>query len=208
MTNLVASLVLAAASIFGHNMVLQREMPVPVWGTAAPGEEVTVSVAGQEVKAVADASGKWMAKFAPLFAVGPLTLDIKAKSGSVQFTNVLVGEVWIASGQSNMQMALAGVKDNTNEIAVANFPNLRLFTVPNTASLTPLTQINGTWTACSSNSAGRFSAVAYFFGRQLHTDLGVPVGLIHTSWGGTPAEAWTPLPTLQANPSFHSHPTG
>lgn len=202
MTNLAASLVLAAASLFGHNMVLQREIPVPVWGTAAPGEEVTVSVAGQQAKAVADASGKWTVRLAPLSATGPYILEIKAKSDSLQFTNVLVGEVWIGSGQSNMEMAMGRILDSTNEIAAANFPSIRLFTVPHKVAGEPQTEVKGAWSPCTPSSVGPFSAVAYFFGRQLHRELGVPVGLIHSSWSGTPAEAWTPTPALKAVPDF------
>ncbi len=204
MTNLAASLVLAAASIFGHNMVLQREIPVPVWGTAAPGEEIAVAIAGQEVKAVADASGKWMAKLAPLSAGGPLALEIKGKGAALQFTNVLVGEVWIASGQSNMEMALGSVRDSTNEIAAATNPMIRLMRLPHVATNTPMASVTANWLLAIPGNAPSFSAVAWFFARDVQREVGVPVGIIQTAWGGTPAEGWTPLATLKASPGFQS----
>jgi sialate O-acetylesterase len=200
MTNAVASLILAAASIFGHNMVLQREIPVPVWGTAAPGEEVVVAVAGQQVKAVADASGRWMAKLAPLSAGGPLTLEIKGKGASLQFTNVLVGEVWIASGQSNMEMALGSVRDSTNEIAAANNPMVRFTRLGHVSTNVPMTSVAVSWQLISPSNAAGFSAVAWFFARDVQKQVGVPVGIIQTAWGGTVVEAWMPTATLKALP--------
>lgn len=189
--------------IFGDNMVLQREMPVPVWGQAAKGDEVTVSIAGQTHSARADDAGRWKVVLDKLEAGGPLEMTIKDSSGTTRvLKNVLVGEVWLGSGQSNMEMNVAGSKDGSKEIPQANHPKLRLFTVSKVRAVRPEHDCQGEWVECSPKTVPGFSAAAYYFGRKLHQDLGVPVGLIHSSWGGTPIESWMNRRATQADSSL------
>ena len=174
-------------SLFSDHMVLQRDAAVPVWGWADPGEQVTVSIAGQTKNAVADDAGNWSLKLDTLSAIAPVTLTVKGKN-TIVVQDVLVGEVWLASGQSNMQLSVNDVTNAWKEKASAQFPQLRMFTVGRKPAITPHTSCEGKWVVCSPETAGNFSAAAYFFGRELHQKLGVPVGLIHSSWGGTPIE--------------------
>jgi len=176
-------------AIFGNHMVLQRDAAVPVWGTAAPGEEVTVAIAGQTASAKAGADGKWSVKLAKLAAAGPHTLTVKGKN-TVTFSDVLVGEVWLGSGQSNMAMTVNRAKDYEQEQAAAKFPEIRMFTESSAAATTAQTEGKGEWVVCSPETVGRFSATAFFFGREIHRTLKVPVGLINSSVGGTPIESW------------------
>jgi sialate O-acetylesterase len=188
-------------AIFGHHMVLQRDAAVPVWGTAAPGEEVTVVIAGQTVSTTAGADGKWSVKLAKLAAAGPHTLTVKGKN-TVTFSDVLVGEVWLGSGQSNMAMTVNRAKDYEQEQAAAKLPQLRMFTESSPNS--PIAQFTGKgeWVVCSPETVGRFSATAYFFGRELHQTLNVPVGLINSSVGGTPIESWIAPEAQKASPEL------
>ena len=186
--------------IFGDNMVLQQGIEAPVWGKAAPGEKVTVSVAGQSVSAVADASGKWKLKLQPLKVGGaPLTMTVTGRN-AISFKNVLVGEVWLGSGQSNMGYSLAGVRDGRKEIEAAQYPSLRLFNVKLLAWRDPLDDVAGEWVECSSKTTGNFSAVLYFFGRDLQKGIQQPVGLINSSWGGTIIQLWMRLKVLLSDP--------
>ena len=194
-TSVVADVKLA--SVLGEHMVLQQGMKAPVWGTADPGEAVTVAVCGQTVAATADAGGKWKATLAPLKAGGPFEMTVKGKN-TISLKNVLVGEVWVCSGQSNMAMTLSRCSNAQREAAAATFPSIRLFKVKNVIADKPLDSTEGQWVACGPGTAPGFSGVGYFFGRKLHQELKVPIGLINTSWGGTPAEAWTSRPTLEA----------
>ncbi|MFW6163848.1 MAG: sialate O-acetylesterase, partial [Planctomycetota bacterium] len=189
------------ASVFGENMVLQRGMKVPVWGEADAGEQVTVSLCGQEARARADGDGAWRVTLAAMEAGGPFTMSVTGKN-AIELKNVLVGEVWVCSGQSNMAMTVNRCANAKQEIAAATFPRIRFFTVKRVTSAKPLDSVSGQWVECSPKTAGGFSGVGYFFGRKLHRALGVPMGLINTSWGGTPAEAWTSLPRLQATPEL------
>ena len=187
-------------AIFGDNMVLQQGVVAPVWGKADPGEKVTVSVAGQSVSAVADAAGKWKLKLQPLKVVGaPLTVTVKGKN-LITLTNVLVGEVWVGSGQSNMQYSLNGVLNGSQEVAAANYPTLRLFTVKTAAWRDPLDELEGAWVECSPQTAKGFSATLYLFGRDLQKELRQPVGLIHSSWGATIIQSWTRWEVLMTDP--------
>jgi sialate O-acetylesterase len=189
-------------AVFGDNMVLQQQMPVPVWGWAAPGAEVVVKFSGQTRTTRAAADGKWLVKLGKLKATfAPQRLVIVAGETKT-FTNILVGEVWLGSGQSNMEKPVGkqnGQKPVLNseaELAAANYPNIRIFKIEKTLAATPQTELpkNSGWLACSSNSLNTisFSAAAYFFGREIFTNLNVPVGLIESSWGGTRIEPWTP----------------
>jgi len=188
-------------SVISNHMVLQRGIALPIWGKAEPGEKVTVSIEGQSAKATADAEGMWQVKLDPMKAGGPFEMTI-AGTETITIKDILVGEVWICSGQSNMQMTVKYVKDYKKEIPAANYPRIRLFSAERRISSKPMFNVPGAWSACSPETVPPFSAVGYFFGRDLHKTLDVPVGLIHSSWGGTPAEAWTSLPKLEADPKL------
>ena len=177
-------------SVFSSHAVLQREMPVPVWGWAAKGEKVTVTLGSQSATATADDSGKWSVRLDALEAGGPLSLVVKG-TNTIKVDDILVGEVWLCSGQSNMGMTVGGVLNAKEEIAGANYPKIRQFHVANKTAETPQSECQGTWSVCSPETVGGYSATAYFFGWQLHKDLSIPIGLINSSWGGTPIEAWT-----------------
>ena len=190
-------------SIFSDHMVLQQNATVPVWGWAAPGEAVTVAIANQTQKAVADRDGKWMVKLAGLKPGSKQALRI-AGTNSINIQDVLVGEVWICSGQSNMEFVLSGARDAAKEIAEANYPELRVFTVARSMLFSPVEDSKGKWAVCTPAEAAHFTAVGYFFGRDLHRELKVPVGLIHTSVGGSCAEAWTSREGLAVDPELNS----
>ena len=188
-------------SIFTSHMVLQRDMPVPVWGWADAGEQITVTVLGQKVTAMPGEGGKWTARLAPLPTGGPITVTVSGKN-TITLENVLVGEVWLCSGQSNMQMSVARSNDAEKEIAAARFPQIRLVTVPNCGTQEPQSDFKGSWNQCSPETVGGFSAAAYFFGRELYQNLNVPIGLIHCSWGGSACEAWVKRSVLEADPQY------
>jgi sialate O-acetylesterase len=193
-------------------MVLQRQQTIPIWGWTAPNAEVTVKFAGQTKSARAGADGKWLVKLGKLKASAEPQNLIVESGGKIMFTNILVGEVWLASGQSNMEKPIgiqSGQKPVFNaeqELAAANFPNIRIFQVKKVLSATPLADLktNSGWLVCSSNSLNSisFSAAAYFFGREIHTNLNVPVGLVESSWGGTRIEPWTPPVGFEEIPSL------
>ena len=194
---------LEVASVFGDHMVLQRNQPIPVWGIADPGVTVSVSLDGKKTSAQADADGKWQVKLPASPAKNqPLTLTVSADNENVTISDVLVGEVWLCSGQSNMEWQVRNSNAATDEIAAANFPQIRFLTVPRRISGLPQSAIEAAWTVCSPETVGTFSAVGYFFGRNIHQQLGVPVGLINSSWGGTPAETWMRQDTLRDNPLY------
>jgi sialate O-acetylesterase len=186
-------------ALFSNNMVLQQGMRVPIWGKAAPGEKVTVTFCEQTKETRAAEDGTWRVNLDPLTYGGPFQLIVKG-TNQIVIDNVLVGEVWIGSGQSNMAWTVQNSRNASEEIAAANYPNIRLFTVARASSLTPKDDVTGAWDVCSPQTVGNFSAVLYFFGRELHKELNVPIGLIHSSWGGTPAEAWVSLEKLAEHP--------
>jgi sialate O-acetylesterase len=205
--------------LFTDHMVLQRDASDPIWGWTAPGAQVTVNINGKSASATAGADGKWLAKIGPFPAGGPFELTV-AGPETIKLTDVLVGDVWICSGQSNMEMGINQVKDAPHEIETADYPQLRLFTVPKNVSNKPLSVFGplhegkpawqdgmAKWLVCTPKNVlvgawGGFSAAGYFFGRDLHRDLKVPIGLIHTSWGGTVAEAWTSGEALETMADF------
>ncbi len=191
-----------AASIFGDNMVLQQGINAPVWGTAQPNQELSLTFAGNNLKTKADADGKWMMKLPKLKAGGPLKMVIKSAEDSLVFKYVLVGEVWLASGQSNMQMKMSEINNAQQEISEAKFNKIRFFNVGLNISHKPLEQVKGSWKLCTPENAKQFSAAAYFFARDLHLDQNVPVGIISSSWGATPSEAWTSSESLINHPDF------
>ena len=190
-------------AIFGSHMVLQRDQKDRVWGWAEPGEEVTVKIAGQSQTAKAGPDGSWQVMLEPMQAGGPHVLSIQGKN-TIEFDDVLVGEVWICSGQSNMQWPVAVANNADLEIASAKYPIIRLITVPNFGTQEPQKDFRGAWQACRPDTVGGFSAVGYFFGRQLHQTLGVPVGLINDAWGGSACEAWVRRDVLAADPKFEA----
>jgi sialate O-acetylesterase len=185
--------------LFSDHMVLQADREVPVWGWAEPSEEVTVAIAGQTKTATADPKGKWLVKLNPLKAGEALTLTVKG-GNTITIQDVLVGEVWLCSGQSNMQMTVSAAKDFPKEKAAANYPKIRMFREASNPATTPQDHCKGTWQVCSPETVGGFSATGYFFGRELHQTLGVPVGLINSSVGGTAIEAWTSLEAQKDKP--------
>jgi sialate O-acetylesterase len=183
--------------IFGNHMVLQREMGIPVWGWAQPGEKVTVTLGAQSKSVTTDGVGKWAVKFDALKPGNPLTLKVQGKN-KLQFNDLLVGEVWLCSGQSNMAMTVKGVINADAEIAAAKHPKLRLCMVTRKTAAEPQNDCQAKWDVCSPDTVGGFSATAFFFGRELQKNLNVPVGLIDSSWGGTPIQAWTSVKAQQA----------
>jgi len=192
--------------IFTDHAVLQHGKPVPVWGWADPGEKVTVRFGGQSMTVEADAKGKWLAKLSPLKATAaPRALEASGTT-SVRIEDVVVGEVWVCSGQSNMEWPMTASRDPQADIQASTQPLLRLYTVRKATSSLPLDTFVDSkgheWTTAAPDSVKGFSAVAYYFGRDLQKALGMPVGLIHTSWGGSPAEAWTSGDTLRSNPTY------
>jgi len=186
--------------LFSDGMVLQQGRPVAVWGTAQDGEAVTVKFQGQEVATTAK-DGAWTVKLDALKPGGPELMTIKGQD-TVEVKDVLVGEVWLASGQSNMEWPVRASADVEAVLASANDPMIRLFTVPRGGSGMPKTAVDASWKPCTPETVGGFSAVAFAFGKQLRKALGVPVGLINTSVGGTPAEAWTSAEALGADPAL------
>lgn len=183
-------------AVISSHMVLQRDKTVPIWGQAAPGEDVTVSFNGQTVKATADAAGKWMAKLAPMKAGGPFGMTIAGKN-TIQLEDILIGEVWFCGGQSNMAFFVQNVTDGAAVVAAADHPNLRIFNTKRTIAETPQFTVEGEWVPCTPATVKESPAVAYFFALRLMEDLKVPVGLLHSSWGGTGAEVWMPKEVLE-----------
>ncbi len=188
-------------SIFSDHMVLQRDQSNAVWGWAEPGEEVTVAIAEQQKTTTAAADGKWRVKLDPVAGQGPFELRVRGNN-QVTLTDVLVGEVWVCSGQSNMAWSVQQARDADLEIPAARFPNIRLISVPRVGSQEPHDDFEGAWQKCSPETVEDFSAVGYFFGRQLHTTLDVPVGLIDNAWGGSACEAWLPKEVLAAEERY------
>jgi len=198
-------------SLLSDGMVLQQGVRADIWGTANPGEHVAATLNDQHATAVTDGKGQWHLKLGPLSAGGPFTLTIVGKN-TITLHDVMVGEVWVCSGQSNMQMPVgvnpegwsSGVDNFQDEIARADYPTLRMFTVRHAVADKPQSDVQGYWVAAHGQAVSDFPAVGYFFGRDLVKVLNIPIGLIHSSWGGTPAESWTSRGTLESEPEFKS----
>ena len=195
-------------SVFGDNMVLQQKTKVPIWGWAGPGEKVIVTDSWQDkvFSAKTSSHGKWMVKLSTPEAGGPYSITIKGHE-TIRIENVMIGEVWLCSGQSNMEMPLQGWRNepilgSEEAIETAHFHHIRLFTVKRANAKNPQEDCEGAWQVCNPETIGSFSAVAYFFGRELFQKLRVPMGLIFSSWGGTPSEAWTSIETLREFEAF------
>lgn len=190
------------SSILGDHMVVQRGRPVHVWGKAAPGEQVSVTFRGVSRTAAADDIGLFSVYLPSADAGGPFDLTVRG-TNIITLTDVMVGDVWIASGQSNMEWPLKNANDGAKEVAAANLPKVRLLRLKNKVAEYPQDDASVfPWARCTPENAADFSAIAYFFGRNLQQRLGVPIGLIDTSWGGTPAEAWTSLRGLSSDASL------
>src|SRR5437016_12289574 len=175
-----ASAAVKLPAVIGDHMAIQRDQAVPIWGWADPGELVTVRLAGQQKTATATADGKWRIDLDPLPVGGPHEITIQG-SNSLTIREVLVGEVWLCSGQSNMEMPVNRALNKDQEVAAANFPQIRLFKVKRAIATDPQSDCQGQWHVCSPETVGPFSAAGYFFGRRLHQDLKVPIGLLEAA---------------------------
>lgn len=192
--------------VFGDHMVLQRERANPIWGWDKPGTAVTVSSGGKTARATAGKDGKWMASLPALPTGGPYTLSVQGTSKRV-LQDVLVGDVWVCSGQSNMEQGVGISRDPQKEIAAANYPNIRLTIIPHNVQFAPVPTAPAEWSVCTPENIAKsgwsgFSAVAYFFGRELNQRLKVPIGLIQSCWGGTIIEAWASRPSVARQGDF------
>ena len=194
------------AKIFSDNMVLQREIPIPVWGTAKPGEPITVKLEKSVVQTIADINGNWKLNLPKFQAGGPYTLSIEGMNNKIEFHNVLIGDVWFASGQSNMEHPMGGwewipysaVNDYEKEIWDSNYPGIRLFNVPKFPS--PVVQKDlpsGKWEVAGPESVAGFSAIGWFFAKEMHQKLKIPIGIINSSWGGTSIQTWMDRESLE-----------
>jgi sialate O-acetylesterase len=195
-------------NVFSDHAVLQRNRPIHVWGSSTPGAHLLAHFHQQQIASIADARGRWSLYLQPESAGGPYVLTITGDGAEVTVSDLLVGDVWIASGQSNMEFPLQGfgpgtpLKDQANEIANATKPMLRLLRLAQKTNDFPLTDQQATWTLCTPDTARNFSAIAYFFGRDISHQENVPIGLVDTTWGGTPADSWISLNTLGSDPQL------
>ncbi|MEY3394102.1 MAG: hypothetical protein RL346_338 [Verrucomicrobiota bacterium] len=189
--------------LFSDGAVLQRDQKLPVWGTARDGETITVEFQGQKATTIA-ADGKWSVLLDPLKAGGPFSMNVTGEN-TVTIQNLLVGEVWIASGQSNMNLVFSSAHNHPDEAPKANYPEIRTFKVKVVVSAAPAEEAIGNWVACSPETVKDFSAVGYYFARDIHRKLGVPVGLIHSALGATPAQAWTSEAGLKSDPMLDEY---
>ncbi|MEX2300591.1 MAG: sialate O-acetylesterase [Bryobacterales bacterium] len=188
-------------ALLSDHMVVQRDRPVHIWGWAEPGERVRVVFNGTGLDDTADGAGRWSVYFAPQQAGGPYEMTVEG-ANRLTVTDILVGEVWVGSGQSNMEWPVERVNAAEKEIAAAAYPKIRLFQVEHDTAHAPLTDVKGSWQLCTPESVKSFSAVAYFFARDLHQKTGLPFGAIQSAWGGTPAQAWVSPSGMAADPWF------
>ncbi len=194
--------------VFSNNMVIQRDMPAPIWGWAAPNEAITISVLRQDVESEvdtyivkADEKGNWRTTLKATPAGGPYKIEISGEN-TIELSDILFGEVWVCSGQSNMAWSVNTSNNSEEEIAAANYPNIRLFHIPQMASGLPVADVHAEWRPTTPDSVRHFSAVAYYFGRHVHKELDIPIGLINSAWGGTRIEAWTAPEGFDAIPKL------
>jgi sialate O-acetylesterase len=205
-TSLMASTSFAAVqpnALFTDGAVFQRGQAIPVWGKARDGESITVSLQDQKLQTKA-VNGKWRVDLKPMKEGGPYTMSITGDN-TVTINNLLIGEVWICSGQSNMEWPFSRSHNQKEEAPKADYPNIRMFTVKKSVAAKPKDNVIGSWDVCTPKSVMNFSGVGYFFARDIHLKLGVPVGMIHTSWGGTPAQAWTSAEGLAGDPELKEY---
>ncbi|MCP3931067.1 MAG: sialate O-acetylesterase [Bacteroidetes bacterium] len=207
LSTLVSKANVNVADIFSDNMVLQRNLNVKVWGNADSGEKVSVSFNGQQLATKADKKGHWLVVLEPMKGGGPFKMTISGKN-EIILKNILIGDVWICSGQSNMQMMVSETNNAEKEIENANYPNIRLFDVPRTVSNVPIdTMPKASWEICTPKNIKNFSAVGYYFGRDLQKEIDIPIGLIHTSWGATCVETWTSKASIVKLPKYEDFGT-
>ncbi|MBA2116961.1 sialate O-acetylesterase [Bremerella alba] len=193
---------LTMPALFTDHMVLQRDKPIFIWGTADKGAKVTVTLGEQKTTITANDIGKWKAELKPLPAGGPHEVAVRSGEAEKVITDVLVGEVWVCSGQSNMQWNVLSSNDADMEKLTAKYPEIRLITVPRIGTQEPQDDFDDKWQLCTPETVNEFSAVGYFFGRQIHQTLDVPVGLIDNAWGGSSAEAWVERDLLKSSGKF------
>jgi sialate O-acetylesterase len=188
-------------ALLSDHMVLQQDLPVRVWGRAEPGETVTIAFQSQKTSTTADAEGKWALYLMPLQPGGPFQMTVSGRN-TLLINDVLIGEVWVGSGQSNMVWPVSRSNNSEQEIAQADFPKIRLFQVKLKVADQPADDVEGAWQLCGPGTVPNFSAVGYFFAREIHQRRRVPVGMIQSAWGGTPAQSWTSRPALEADPAL------
>jgi sialate O-acetylesterase len=191
LSNVATFAQLKLARLFSDHVVLQRQKPIPIWGWAAAKEKISITMAGQTLQTQADVSGKWQVSLQPLEVGGPHILSVKAKSGTLEVKDILIGEVWLCSGQSNMEWQVKSANNFKVEKQNANYPQIRHFFVEHDVQMLPQTDLkSGSWQVCSAETVGDFTAVGFFFARELYQKLNIPVGLLHSSWGGSQVEGW------------------
>ncbi|MGA8440249.1 MAG: sialate O-acetylesterase [Candidatus Sulfotelmatobacter sp.] len=189
------------SGLFSDHMVLQRQRDVLIWGWADPGEPIVVSLAARVRHAIGGRDGRWKVTLPSMNAGGPFLISVTGKK-AVLIKDVMVGEVWVLSGQSNMSFPFEAAESAEAEIKKADYPQIRLFTVPRKIAFSPLQSVSARWETCNPETVKEFSAVGYFFGRELYKKLGVPIGLIHSSWPGTQAENWATPQALEQDPAL------
>lgn len=191
-------------NLFSDHMVLQRDQENPVWGRADPGEKIAINFSGQSYETVADEDGKWEIMLAPMAAGGPYQMIVSGNN-TIHLQNILIGEVWICAGQSNMGWKVRNSNNEQVEVVSANYPEIRLLNMKRHGTQEPQEDFEGEWVLCSPHTVGEFSAVGYFFGRRIHQALDVPVGLINIAWGGSAAEAWAPRELLEEHERYQGY---
>jgi sialate O-acetylesterase len=199
---------LSLPAFFSSNMVLQRNTPIKIWGKARPGAKVEVVLTHNRVETIADADGNWGVSLPDVRTGGPYELDVSSEGEIKRFTNVLVGDVWVCSGQSNMEWTISSLRPENRPQNLKSLPMIRMFTVDKAQAVRPQWDATGTWQAVNAESIQSFSAVGFYFGKKLHETLNVPIGLICSAWGGTQAEAWTPRSALAGDASLARHLEG
>ncbi len=192
-------------SFMSDNMVMQQGMAAALWGWAEVGETITVSLGNQTASCQAGGDGKWLVRLEAMEAGGPYEMSISGAKGGMEIENVAVGEVWLASGQSNMQWVVADCYDAESEIAASDYPMIREFTAERISRSEPQEDVNGEWQGAGPESVGQFSAVGYYFARHLHKELGVPVGILNSSWGGSMCKTWVRREDLEADVDFAAY---
>lgn len=203
---LAAPAQLRLARLFSDHAVLQRQKPVPVWGWTAPGESLSVTLGAQARQAKADKNGRWEVEFSAMEAGGPHTLTVSSASGKLERSDLLFGDVWLCSGQSNMEWTVAQANNYSEERKNAAFPQIRHFKVEHEVSLQPETDIkSGVWEISSEKTVGGFTAVGFFFAREVHQQTGVPIGLLHSSWGGSQIEGWISKEAMCGSPELKAY---
>jgi len=190
--------------IFSDNMLIQRDKPIHVWGWADKSESIEVIFNGQSQKTKADKTGKWSLQLGAMTFGGPYEMVVKGKNNMVKFENILIGDVWLCSGQSNMEWTVSNVNNAAFEISSANYPEIRSFNVVKDMSISPKEDLNGKWTVCSAQTVKDYSAVGYFFARELYKITDIPIGIINSSWGGTDIETWIPEDAFKTLPDLFS----